>query len=146
MPVVASNSSLIFDQQTNQWSEVLLNSSRYGAEADSINDTVFVVGGRQFANNVFTMSSRNESFQICRFVLTTATPTPTATATSTATATNTPTNYSDEYANQYPNRYVNADQHINSDGYQHADQYANSNGDGFTNPYSNQYANRDPNA
>lgn len=92
MPVVASNSSLIFDQQTNQWSEVLLNSSRYGAEADSINDTVFVVGGRQFANNVFTMSSRNESFQICRFVLTTATPTPTNTNTATATATNTPTN------------------------------------------------------
>lgn len=91
MPVVASNSSLIFDQQTNEWSEVLLNSSRYGAEADSINDTVFVVGGRQFANNSFTMSSRNESFQICRFVLTTATPTPTNTNTATATATNSPT-------------------------------------------------------
>ncbi|WP_054532808.1 Kelch repeat-containing protein [Herpetosiphon geysericola] len=91
MPVVASNSSLIFDQQTNEWSEVLLNSSRYGAEADSINDTVFVIGGRQFANNSFTMSSRNESFQICRFVLTTATPTPTNTNTATATATNTPT-------------------------------------------------------
>ncbi len=92
MPVVASNSSLIFDQHTNQWSEVLLNSSRYGAEADSINDTVFVVGGRQFANNVFTMSSRNESFQICRFVLTTATPTATTSNTPTGTATNTPTN------------------------------------------------------